>query len=78
MHTVTIEHEIAIGKGDQMGARECYFNFLRKAEPRDINLVLLDVEIVDYSKDIPLNKIKTSRLLMPLKKEGLLKRRGYV
>lgn len=42
-----IENDIATTRGDQINARECYLNSLRKAEPRDVNIILLDIYMDD-------------------------------
>lgn len=42
---------ITIVRCVQMGARECYLNSSRKDKPRDINMVLLHIELVDYPKE---------------------------
>lgn len=38
---------IATIRSDKMGARECYLNSTRRAKPRDVSMVVMDVDIVD-------------------------------
>lgn len=38
---------IATIRSDKMGARECYLNSTRRAKPRDVSKVVMDVDIVD-------------------------------
>lgn len=40
-------HGIATIRSDKMGAHECYLNSTRKAKPRDVSMVVMDVDIVD-------------------------------
>ncbi|XP_022891925.1 uncharacterized protein LOC111406782 [Olea europaea var. sylvestris] len=52
------EHGIATVRGDQMGTRVCYLNFLRKFEPRTVNVIIteadneadMDIEMLDVSE----------------------------
>jgi len=46
-----IEHKNATVRDDQKGVRKCYLNSIRKAEPWDVNVVLMDVDIVDALGD---------------------------
>lgn len=41
------ENGIAIVRGDQWSAMECYSNFLRKVELRDVNVILMDIDASD-------------------------------
>lgn len=38
------EHGIATIRRDLMGSRECYLNSLRKFEPRNVNIIITDIE----------------------------------
>lgn len=42
-----VEHSISTVKDDQRSARECYSNFFKKAESRDVNLILRDNDTND-------------------------------
>lgn len=42
-----IENSIATIRENQMNARECYLNSFRKAEPRDVNVILVDISTDD-------------------------------
>lgn len=38
---------IATVRGDQRGVRECYLNSIRKVDPRYINVVIMDMDMLD-------------------------------
>lgn len=38
-----VEYRIAIVRDDQRRVGECYLNLIRKAEPKDINVVIMNV-----------------------------------
>lgn len=40
-------NDIAIVRGDQISARQCYLNSLRKAKPRDVIIILMDIDMND-------------------------------
>lgn len=40
------EQCIAMIWGHQMGSRECYLNFLRKSEPRIMNVIITGIEMI--------------------------------
>lgn len=39
-----MENCIATVRGAQQNIRECYFNSIRKAEPRSVNVILMDID----------------------------------
>lgn len=39
-----IENEIATVRGNKRSVRECYTNFPRKAEPRAVNVILMNID----------------------------------
>lgn len=38
------KNSITTFRGDQRNAKECYSNSLRKAEPKDVNFILMDID----------------------------------
>lgn len=44
------ELDIATARDDQMSIKEHYLNSFRKAKPRDVNVILMDIDVNNVSK----------------------------
>ncbi|XP_022856262.1 uncharacterized protein LOC111377400 [Olea europaea var. sylvestris] len=49
----SMENGVATVRGDQRGSRECYLSSIRKVEPRDVHVIIVDIVMTDVPGDAP-------------------------
>ncbi|XP_022856148.1 uncharacterized protein LOC111377303 [Olea europaea var. sylvestris] len=67
-----MENGVATVRSDQRGSRECYLNSIRKAEPQDIHVIIVDKVMIDVPGDAPVDPKDVEMIDAPPKPELLV------
>ncbi|XP_022858151.1 uncharacterized protein LOC111379057 [Olea europaea var. sylvestris] len=49
----SMKNGVATVRGDQRGSRECYLSSIKKVEPRDVHVIIVDIVMADVPGDAP-------------------------